>query len=312
MANFNYLDFIKIPGPTDTKLSLKDKNNNIIWTISPFKIEFSIIQNNNIKIIFDNSDFIFIDFNNIAESKIAIKTLETNLEILRNKIPKEINKETKLYVNNLVNSSLIGPTGPRGATGVGSTGNITFFESTISTININEDINLQTKGSGEFSLSDNNSHINAKILGYDGWGYGKQGDFSLSNNLLIRGAIYLDPYKQDRDNNYGWTLLTPGTYSVIDSFSTYMRSAKYLVSCDAVIDYRHSMTCEITVANSSYSLIKPKINVYGLISTTASQLATFDIRRKENDDSIVELIAYTDYNSNYITLFRQYIIYPND
>ena len=62
MANFNYLDFFKIPSANDTKLFIKDINNNIVWSLSPFKINSSILNNNNIRINFTNGDFVLIDY----------------------------------------------------------------------------------------------------------------------------------------------------------------------------------------------------------------------------------------------------------
>ena len=65
MANFNYLDFFKIPTDTDRKLFIKDKNNNVVWTLSNFMIKSYFVQNNNIRINFSNEDFVIIDFNNV-------------------------------------------------------------------------------------------------------------------------------------------------------------------------------------------------------------------------------------------------------
>jgi hypothetical protein len=104
MANFNYLDFVKIPTATDRILSIKDKNNIIVYKLNPFMVDNVLVQNNNIKVNFTNSDYVLIDFNNNAESRIAIKTLESNLEILRNKVPYNIDKQTELYVNQLIGS----------------------------------------------------------------------------------------------------------------------------------------------------------------------------------------------------------------
>jgi hypothetical protein len=104
MANFNYLDFIKIPTATDRILSIKDKNNIIVYKLNPFMVDNVLVQNNNIRVNFTNSDYVLIDFNNNAESRIAIKTLESNLEILRNKVPYNIDKQTELYVNQLIGS----------------------------------------------------------------------------------------------------------------------------------------------------------------------------------------------------------------
>ena len=51
MANYNYLDFFRIPGPNDTKISIKDINGNIVYSLSPFKIESTVAFNNLIKIL---------------------------------------------------------------------------------------------------------------------------------------------------------------------------------------------------------------------------------------------------------------------
>ena len=134
MANFNYLDFFKTPSETDKKLFIKDKNNNVVWTLSNFMIKNYFVQNNNIRINFTNEDFIIIDFNNIYESKIALSKLKDAISILNNKVPFEIDKDIKLYVDTLVENSIFsgptGPTGYAGATGpigpTGSKGDIGF------------------------------------------------------------------------------------------------------------------------------------------------------------------------------------------
>jgi len=100
MANFNYLDFFKTPGDNDAKLFIKDINNNVVWTLSPFKIQSSIIQNNNIRINFKNGDFVLIDFNNVYESKYALTTLQTAIQTLINKEPIDIDKDVKTYIDN--------------------------------------------------------------------------------------------------------------------------------------------------------------------------------------------------------------------
>jgi len=108
MANFNYLDFFKTPSENDIKLFIKDINNTVIWTLSPFKIKSSIIQNNNIRINFTNGDFILIDFNNVYESKYALTTLQTAINTLINKVPLNIDKDIELYTHNLdyINNNL--------------------------------------------------------------------------------------------------------------------------------------------------------------------------------------------------------------
>lgn len=101
MANFNYLDFFKTPSGNDTKLFIKDINNTIVWSLSPFKIKSSLVQNNNIRINFTNGDFILIDFNNVYESKYALPRLQTAINSLINKVPFVIDKDVELYVHNL-------------------------------------------------------------------------------------------------------------------------------------------------------------------------------------------------------------------
>jgi hypothetical protein len=135
MANFNYLDFIVIPNDTDTKLSIKDNTGVVVYTINPFKVESTIIQNNNIKINFYNTDSILIAFNSIFESKSAIVSLQSYINQLRNKIPDEIDKQTQLYIDHVV--SLI----PRGNTG--STGPAASYIGTSSTF-----ITIPDVGSG--------------------------------------------------------------------------------------------------------------------------------------------------------------------
>jgi len=102
MANFNYLDFFKTPTISDTKLFIKNINNEVVWSIAPFKIKSSIIQNNNIRINFTNNDFVLIDFNNVYESKIALTNLQSAINVLNNKTPLNIDKDVELWVDNKI------------------------------------------------------------------------------------------------------------------------------------------------------------------------------------------------------------------
>jgi len=117
MANFNYLDFFKTPAANDTKLFIKNVNNEVVWSISPFKIKSYIIQNNNIKINFTNGDFILIDFNNVYESKIALSKLKDAITTLNDVTPFEIDKDIMLYIDSKITEATRGATGSQGATG---------------------------------------------------------------------------------------------------------------------------------------------------------------------------------------------------
>ena len=201
-----------------------------------------------------------------------------------------------------------------------STGDISFTHSTITTINNDENIYIQTKGIASFNAIDDQYRTNFEIAGTGpgasnvGNNFIHQGDIIVHNNLVIGGAQYLDPYIQNRSGEYGWTNIVAGTYSIIDSFSTNFRSVKYLVSVDDQDGSgSKSMTCEITLASSYNIAIDPVINVYAIASTTGLQFVTFDTRRNIGDSSIIELIAYTPTSTTcFVTLLRQYVIYPND
>ena len=585
MANFNYLDFFKTPTETDRKLFIKDKNNNVVWTLSNFMIKSYIVQNNNIRINFSNEDFVIIDFNNVYESKIAISKLKDAIAFLNRKVPFEIDKDIQLYVDNAI-LDIIGPTGPAGPAftelipindaiidsstsfsllaGAFSTTNVQSFESfdnsqglylqatipmvygdvtgidlgifgtnysyyiemsqqsfdvhnpigdysfydnnglilsatysedfrfslysdgddvyysvngiavaastyssdsyylyafptntllntytfsnvlyyptgkrglgdryyatsstflaipeigyvvtletqnklafrpgqtvlvlndlddyytdpdyftdgigsglfygvinsydkvtgslsmvcsysqlpgntfsfwyinlsgaitstgtssiigdfifegsMMSTLNEDEDIDIQTRGLAAFIVRDEDGNTNFEIAGTGPSGVGSnfihQGDAIIHNDLILGGALYIDPYIKNRNGQYGWINITPGTYSVIDSFSNNFRSVKYLVSVDNQDGSGDTMTCEVTLSSSYNFSIDPVLTAYAIASTTGLQFVTFDVRRNIGNSTIIELIAYTPTSTTcFVTLLRQYVIYPND
>jgi len=132
-----------------------------------------------------------------------------------------------------------------------------------------------------------------------------------SPEIIFSEACY-GAYIKNKNGEYGWTLLGIGTYSVIDTFSINFRSAKYFVSCDVQTGTASAMSAEIILANSSDNAILPVISVFGIVSTTGLQFITFDVRRKIADSTMVELIAYTDITNCYVSMIKQYVIYPND
>ena len=188
-----------------------------------------------------------------------------------------------------------------------STGDITFTYSTISTLNSNENIIIATKGTASLILIDDNSHTNFEIAGTNSW-FLNQGDVFIHNNLILSGAEYYNPSIQNRNGDYGWTVLTTGTNSTVDIFTSNFKSAKYLASCEIQSGTYSVMTCEIIVSNSSNLSVTPVTSIYAITSTSGAQFVTFDVQRSI-DNNFIELIAYTNETNCVVSLFRQYIIY---
>ena len=222
MANFNYLDFFKIPSANDTKLFIKDINNNIVWSLSPFKINSSILNNNNIRINFTNGDFVLIDFNNVYESKIALTNLQNAINILINKPPISIDKDVELYINNLgltnSNSSSFSNLiayNPEGQTYsvVNNANSFTFLTGASSTSNIStlqsydnsQGIYLETIIPGPTSSSN-------IVLGVFGLIYSYYISINDTGSLISNYSIY-DYYGND---------IYDGTYSQSFLFSIYL------------------------------------------------------------------------------------------
>lgn len=105
MANFNYLDFYRLPNSDDKKLFIKNNNNVVVWSISVFDIKSTILQNNNIRINLEDNDFVLIDFNNLYESKQALTNLQGTINTLKSRVPFKIDKETELYIANQISGS---------------------------------------------------------------------------------------------------------------------------------------------------------------------------------------------------------------
>lgn len=294
--NFSSESFINPLTSTSKNIHIKDINGIVKYIISPFNVIDIRISNNLINISLKSNKFISLDFSTTNESKLAIVMLQNQLDILRNNAPLFIDKAVEKYVLGLSYSSS------------SNTGDITFTDNIIST-ETEEDIIIQTNDSSYFTIRDNHDNENFRIAGTDSWVLYEQGDTIINGNISVRGAQYLNPYILD-NGNFGWTYITQST--VVDSFSQQFRSVKYLVSCDMQSFEENAMTCEITLANSGNTPIGPVINVYGISSTNNFQFVTFSTRRKEGDVNLVELVASTTASNTYVTLMRQYIIYPND
>lgn len=197
--SYNYQNFLRPIFPGVRNIQIIDSDGVIKYTVNPFFILSTMVNNNIVKINLKNDKIILLNFNNSSEAKSAINDLQNQIDSLTQRIPIVIEKNVENYVEDYVDK--LASIAPSGGTfsinsnllpGTTSTFNIgsshykwknITLSGTISTDgNISNGGNLYSSGNanigGNFSLSGT-----ASILG----NISTNGNISLDNNLIING-----------------------------------------------------------------------------------------------------------------------------
>jgi hypothetical protein len=133
--SYSYDKFLRPITTTDKNIQIIDNTGIVKYTINPFSIVNVMISNNLLKINMKQSRTILINFSSTNESKLAISRLQEQIDVLTEKTPLFIDKQIANYVDDRINSVLLGTgaTGPQGPTGAngfqgatGSTGAVSF------------------------------------------------------------------------------------------------------------------------------------------------------------------------------------------
>lgn len=126
--SYSYDKFLRPITTTDKNIQIIDNTGIVKYTINPFSIVNVMISNNLLKINMKQSRTILINFSSTNEAKLAISKLQEQIDILTEKTPLFIDKQIANYVDDRINSVLlgVGATGPQGPTGadggIGATG----------------------------------------------------------------------------------------------------------------------------------------------------------------------------------------------
>ena len=103
---YNYQNFLRPLNNNSKNLQIIDRYGDIKWTINPFFITNTMINNNILKINLRNDKIILLNFNNSNESKLALISLQDQIDILVQNVPQSIDKNIENYVETYVQESI--------------------------------------------------------------------------------------------------------------------------------------------------------------------------------------------------------------
>jgi hypothetical protein len=96
---YSYDNFLKTITDNDTLIKILDNNGVVRYSIDPFSVVNTFINNNLVKISLKDS-IIVIDFSTLNESKLALPILQNAITLLRDKLSLLIDKKIENYVEN--------------------------------------------------------------------------------------------------------------------------------------------------------------------------------------------------------------------
>jgi hypothetical protein len=131
---YNYNNFLRPLSTTDRNIQILDSNGKIKYTVNPFAVINTMVNNNVIKINLKNDKIIILDFFTSEQAKDAILQLQIQIDTLIGKTPLQIDKQIENYV--LAQEGIINEITPEGGT---LTINGTVSVNSIDTNSINVD-----------------------------------------------------------------------------------------------------------------------------------------------------------------------------
>ena len=99
---YNYNNFLRPISPTDRNIQVLDSNGTIRYTVNPFAILNTMVNNNVVKINLKNDKLIILDFYTPDQAKGAIDQLQKQIDALIQNVPNVIDKEIENFVEKYV------------------------------------------------------------------------------------------------------------------------------------------------------------------------------------------------------------------
>ena len=99
---YNYNNFLRPISPTDRNIQVLDSNGTIRYTVNPFAILNTMVNNNVVKINLKNDKLIILDFYTPDQAKSAIDQLQKQIDALIQNVPNVIDKEIENFVEKYV------------------------------------------------------------------------------------------------------------------------------------------------------------------------------------------------------------------
>lgn len=141
--------FLRPLKETDKTIRIFDDRNFPVHTINPFSVLRVFVTNSNLNIALSGNRTIVLDFDNQEETKEALAKFQSFIDILRQKAPVSVDKETEKYVEKIIQTSV----------GIGSLNGVTASKQTLEVFgDDNLDISIGSEG-GTHSITLNWSGI---------------------------------------------------------------------------------------------------------------------------------------------------------
>jgi len=129
--------FLKPLSDSDKTIRIFDDRNFPVHTINPFSVLRVFVTNANLNIALTGNRTIAIDFSTNSDAKEGLIKLQSYIDILRQKVPQVIDKETQQFVQNVIQTNV----------GIGSlNGSTASRQSLVVTGDDNIDLSINTIG----------------------------------------------------------------------------------------------------------------------------------------------------------------------
>ena len=185
----DYTNFLRPLADGDRYIQVQ-QNGTVIYTINPFSIENIYVSANLVKVNLKSNKLITLDFYNSVQSKVALVSLQTQIDTLRSNVPYNVSKDVENYVENQLDKTKV-----KGGTFSGRVllSNGTEFGATTSPSF------LYNNGKLTISQPTNNGTIYvAEFKGYSGSqfkiGVSSDADFGIANDVVNYGGTGYSPY----------------------------------------------------------------------------------------------------------------------
>lgn len=217
--NVNY--FLRPLGTGDRNIQILDSTGVIKYTVNPFSIVNTMVNNNLVKINLKNDKIIFLNFYNSNEAKSAIVQLQSQIDTLTQNTPIVIAKDVENYITGLLSDLDISTISPGGGE---LTLNGDFLPGTNSTYNLGSP-ELQWKS---LYVGTSSIYIGGLTL-------------SSHNNSLVVNSVNLgsieNPFVLSTDGN---TLIYNSTQSLPISYKN-LQDLPFTYINDVTISTTHSV-----------------------------------------------------------------------
>lgn len=260
--NVNY--FLRPLGAGDRNIQILDSTGVIKYTVNPFSIVNTMVNNNLVKINLKNDKIIFLNFYNSNEAKSAITQLQTQIDTLTQNTPIVIAKDVENYITGLLSDLDINTISPNGEE---LTLNGDFLPGTNSTYNL-----------GSPQLQWRSLYVGTSSIYIGGL------TLSSHNNSLVVNSVNLgsvdNPFVLSTD---GDTLLYNSTQSLPISYNN-LQGIPFTFIDTATISTDNSVQF-----NSSLSIVESSVNFISGI--TPSSIISSNIDENNNGYISIQTIG---------------------